>query len=588
MMTKYPALRRFFRLLKLDRKDIGYVYLYAIFSGLITLSLPLGIQAIISMIAGGAMSAALTILIGVVTAGTFLTGVLRIMQISVTESIQRRIFSRASFEFAWRLPRIRFEEFSDEYPPELVNRFFDTLTLQKGLPKLLTDISTAALQIIFGLLLISLYHPTFVAFSVVLLLVLVALLYFSGPRGLSTALLESKYKYKVAFWLEEIARAVTTFKLSGQAVLPIKHTKKLVKGYLEARHAHYRVLLLQYIAMVLFKTLITLSVLLLGSLLVMDNEITIGQFVAAEIVIILLLSSVEKLILSMDTIYDLLTAVEKIGYVTDLELETESEGLAFERIDVPDTGLSVQFRDLSFRFMDSQKEVVKNVNLSIKAGERICVIGPNSSGKSTFIHLAGMLYTKYSGSITYNGVPVRNIDYQDLRRHIGDYMRDEDIFRASLLDNLWLHEAAPDLRQIQWAIDYFGLTAYVSSLPDGLNTELLPSGRNLPASVRTKLLLIRSLMGSPRLLALGDFGANLSTADNHRVADLLTDPKQHWTVLAVSHDPYFARRCDRVLYFQDGELSLDGTFEELIKDPRVAYVLGQTDEDPFYNYKKTE
>lgn len=584
-MANYPIIKRFFGLLKLDRKDIGYIYLYAIFSGLITLSLPLGVQAIINMIAGGAMSAALIILVAVVTLGTFLTGVLRIMQISVTESIQRRIFARSSLEFAWRLPRIRIEEFSDEYPPELVNRFFDTITLQKGMPKLLTDISTAVLQILFGLLLISLYHPTFVAFSVVLLFVLVLLLYFSGPRGLSTALLESKYKYKVAYWLEEIARAVTTFKLSGQAVLPLKHTQKLVKGYMDARHAHYRVLLLQYISMVIFMTLITLSLLLLGSMLVINNEITIGQFVAAEIVIILILGSVEKLILSMDTIYDLLTAVEKIGYVTDLDLETEAEGLSYEKIDEVGKGLSIQFRDLNFRFPNSNRDVVKRINLNIKAGERICILGPNSSGKSTFIHLAGMLYTKYTGSITYNGVPAKNIDYQDLRRHIGDYMRDEDIFRASLIENLWLHEANPDIPQIQWAIDYFDLSEFVASLPNGLNTELLPSGRNLPASVRTKLLLIRSLMGAPRLLALGDFGANLSTSDKHLVADLLTNRAYPWTVMAVSHDPYFAERCDRILYFESGKIQLDGTYEEISQDPRVAFILGLSKEDPFHPTK---
>ena len=184
------------------------------------------------MIAGGAVSAALVLLVVIVTVGTTLTGILKVMQLTVTESIQRRLFTRSSFEFAWRLPRIQFEKLLGDYPPELVNRFFDTLTLQKGLPKLLTDVSTAALQIIFGLLLISLYHATFVAFSVVLVILLAAIFYFTGAQGLSTSLMESKYKYKVAHWLEEIGRAVTTFKLSGQSKLPMKKTESLVNGYL--------------------------------------------------------------------------------------------------------------------------------------------------------------------------------------------------------------------------------------------------------------------------------------------------------------------------------------------------------------------
>lgn len=573
-MTKLTALQRFFRMLQLDRKDISYVYLYAIFSGLITLTLPLGIQAIIGMIAGGAISAALILLIVMVTLGTMLTGILKVMQLTVTESIQRRLFTRSSFEFAWRLPRIKFEKLLGDYPPELVNRFFDTLTLQKGLPKLLTDVSTAALQIIFGLLLISFYHATFVVFSITLIVLLVAIFYFTGGRGLSTSMMESKYKYKVAHWLEEIGRAVTTFKLSGQSKLPMKKTEALVDGYLAHRHAHFRILLWQYGAMVVFETLITLTLLAIGSMLVIDNAITIGQFVAAEIIIILILGSIEKLILSIDTIYDMLTAVEKIGYVTDLELETGEEGICFDQIDRPGQGLEVVFRNLTFKFPDNDRNVINNLNLEVKGGEKICILGPNRSGKSTLIQLAGMLYTKYEGSISFNGIPARNLNYQDLRRHIGDYMRDEDLFRATLLENLWLHDEEPDLQQVQDVMAQIGLTSYVAQLPDGYQTELMPSGRNLPASVRTKLLLARTLMGNPRLLALGDFGASLNAADRRRVTDVLTHADNTCTILAVSDDAYFASRCDRVIFLGDGELLLSGSYDQMIKDKRVALALG--------------
>lgn len=578
-MNKLTAVQRFFRLLQLDRKDISYVYLYAIFSGLITLSLPLGVQAIIGMIAGGALSAALILLIVIVTLGTMMTGILKVMQLTVTEVIQRRIFARSSFEFAWRLPRIQYEKLLGDYPPELVNRFFDTLTLQKGVPKLLTDVSTAALQIVFGLLLISLYHVTFVAFSLILLITLTLIFYYTGPRGLSTSLMESKYKYKVAHWLEEIGRAVTTFKLSGQSKLALKKAEKLVDSYLDHRQSHFKILMVQYGWMVAITTLITLSLLAIGSVLVIDNSITIGQFVAAEIIIILILGSVEKLILSIDTIYDMLTAVEKIGYVTDLPLEKGAEGICFDQIDRSGKGLEVSFQNLSFCFPDSDRLVIDDLTLLVSAGEKICILGPNGSGKSTLIQLTGMLYTNFQGSISYNGIPVRNLDYQNIRMHIGDYMRDEDLFRASLLDNLWMHDSEPDLDQVQKVISNMGLTTYVAKLPNGYQTELLPSGRNLPASVRTKLLLARTLMGEPRLLALGDFGASLNSADRRKIADLLTDPNSIHTVLAVSDDPYFASKCDRIIYLDDGKLVLSGTYTELVKEKRVAVALGLIPDD---------
>lgn len=587
-MNKLSATQRFLKMLRLDRRDIGIIYLYAIFSGIITLSLPLGVQAIIGLIAGGAVSAALVILVLIVTLGTLLTGVLKVMQLSVTENIQRRIFSRSSFEFAWRLPRIRYEKLLGDYPPELVNRFFDTLTIQKGLPKLLTDISTAILQIIFGLLLISLYHVSFVAFSLGLLLILGALFYFTASRGLATSLLESKYKYKVAHWLEEIGRAVTTFKLSGQSRLPLAKTEDLVSGYLSARRHHFRILLLQYGSMVVFQTVTMLSLLAIGSLLVIDNSITIGQFVAAEIVIIQILSSAEKLVFNIDTVYDMLTAVEKIGYVTDLPMETESAGVCWDEVKSDKGALELEFRELTFQFPDSPRKVIDDLNLEIAAGEKVCIIGQNRSGKSTLIQLAGLLYTDYHGSISYNGVPARNLDYQDLRRHIGDYMRDEDLFRASLLDNLWLHDSPAELKEIQRIVDAFGLTEFVAGLPDGYNTELLPSGRNLPASVRTKILLARTMMGHPELLALGDFGANLNAADRRMIADILTAKTNRATVLAVSDDNYFARRCDRILYLENGRVVLDAPHAEVISDPRVAYILGQSSHNPFLDRNESD
>ena len=128
---KEAPFTRLLRLLDLDRKDIIYVYIYAVLAGLITLSLPLGIQAIIGLIAGGSVSNALFILLGIVTLGVAFTGLLKIMQLSVVETILQRIFIRSAFDFSFRLPRFKLESLTQKYPPELMNRFFDTLTLQK-------------------------------------------------------------------------------------------------------------------------------------------------------------------------------------------------------------------------------------------------------------------------------------------------------------------------------------------------------------------------------------------------------------------------------------------------------------------------
>ena len=124
--------QRFFRLLELDRKDISYIYLYALFAGLITLSLPLGIQAIINLMVGGEVSSSLFLLIGIITVGITLNGFLTVMQLTVTETLQRRIFTRSAFEFAWRIPRLKMEQLTGIYPPELINRFLIPSPCRKG------------------------------------------------------------------------------------------------------------------------------------------------------------------------------------------------------------------------------------------------------------------------------------------------------------------------------------------------------------------------------------------------------------------------------------------------------------------------
>jgi len=142
------AWQRFVGLLKLDKKDIRQIIFYAIFAGLVSLSLPLGIQAIINLLQSAQISTSWMVLVGLVTLGVIFVGVLQLMQIRIIENVQQKIFTRSSFEFAYRFPKMKMDGLRGYYPPELVNRFFDTLTVQKGLSKLLIDFPAALLQII--------------------------------------------------------------------------------------------------------------------------------------------------------------------------------------------------------------------------------------------------------------------------------------------------------------------------------------------------------------------------------------------------------------------------------------------------------
>ncbi|GAB3273713.1 hypothetical protein GCM10027347_46270 [Larkinella harenae] len=314
-------LRRLIRLLGTEKRDIWYVCLYALVAGLISLSLPLGVQAVFNLVSGGMVFSSVYVLIGLVVVGVIISGLIQIGQRALVEVLEQRLFAKAAMEFTYRLPRIRPDSLHGMHPPELMNRFFDVLTIQKGLPKLLIDLIAAAIQILFGILLLSFYHPVFLAFGLFTLVTITIIAWILGPSGLRTSLNESKYKYKMAAWLEDIATRLADYRTSEKVNEPLTQTDEYVGHYLEYREQHFKVLKRFYYNSLAFKTVVTGGLLILGTALVVDRQMTLGQFVAAELVIVLITSSVEKLISGIDTVFDMLTAVEKMGSVTDLPLD---------------------------------------------------------------------------------------------------------------------------------------------------------------------------------------------------------------------------------------------------------------------------
>lgn len=558
-------LARFFRLLANDKKDIWYVYIYAIFNGLVNLTLPLGIQAIIGLIMGGMVSTSWVVLIIVVILGVAIAGGLQIMQLYITEILQQRIFTRSAFEFAYRIPRFKMESLSKYYAPELMNRFFDTLNVQKGLSKILIDFSSSLLQIIFGLVLLAFYHPFFVFFGIVLLLLLFVIFRFSGPRGLKESIIESKYKYAIAEWLEEMARTMGTFKLAGKTDLPLQKTDGLVSKYLIARKRHFKVLVFQYANVVGFKTLVTAGLLILGSLLVIEREINLGQFVAAEIIILIVINSVEKLILSMETIYDVLTGMEKLGDVTDLPIE-DDEGISFEEIDTG-KGIDIKVRDLSYSYNIDAGELLKNITFHVQPGERVCIAGFNNSGKTTLMNLISGLYTVQKGQIAYNNIPQGNIQLTTLRSRIGDILDQEQLFAGTIRENMCMGKASVPFEDVQWAARAIGVEDYIRSLPKGYNTQVLSEGKGLPKNVARKIIIARSIAAKPRLLVLEEFLHNLEREDRNQITEFLCDHVHNWTLIGISNDPIFAKKCDRIIILEAGKVLDEGTYSEIQQKP---------------------
>jgi len=541
--------QRLVGLLQLEKRDILQIFYYAIFAGIVALSLPLGIQAIINLIQGAQISTSWVILVIIVTLGVAFSGALQLMQLRIIETIQQRIFTRSSFELAYRFPKIKMSELRNYYPPELANRFFDTLTIQKSLSKILIDVPTAVLQILFALILLSFYHPFFIVFGLLLLVLIFVVFKFTAQKGLETSLKESKNKYKVAHWIQEIARSVISFKSSGSTSLGINKNDDLVNNYLKARESHFKVLMLQFIQMITFKVIVTASLLLIGGALVLNQEMNIGQFVAAEIIILLVIASVEKLILGLESFYDTLTSLEKIGQIVDKDLENEEgETPQFSK------GIRIELENVTYEVNNRDKHILKDISLKINSKSRILIKGESGSGKSTLLRLISGVIQATSGHVYVNDMSINSLHLNFYRSQLGLSLSDENPFEGSIRENLTFGNSNISDENIYGVLDIVGLKSFIREQPEGLNTVLYPDGKQMSYSLSKKIVLARAILKAPKVLILEDALDRFNRSETKAIVDYLSHQDRPWALVVVSFSSVWTDKCNEIITLEKGQI----------------------------------
>lgn len=555
---RMPIMRTL-EVIRLKKGEIYSIYFFAAMYGLLQLSIPLGIQMIVNFIQAYAFSTSLWVLIALVLTGVLFSGVLQVTQMRLIERVNQKIFTRYALEFAYRIPKLDMKSVDDYYLPELVNRFFDTVSVQKGLGKLLIDIPIASIQIIFGIILLSLYSQVFILFGIVLLIILFLIIYFTSRKGIETSLEESTDKYFLAGWLEEMARAFRTFKFSIDANIHLKQSDQLVSKYLDSRTNHFKVLLTQYWSLIGFKIIITGGMLIVGAVLAINNQLNIGQFVAAEIVILMIMASVEKFIYSLDTVYDVFTSVEKLGKVLDKPLEKNGT-IQFSPLD---KGVDVKVKDLQFSFAD-KFNVLQNISFHIGAGSKVCLMGHEGAGKSILLRMLTGAYTDYTGSVLLNDIPINNYNLRSLHQHVGIILNDQDIFQGTVLNNITLGNPDISLQDVTRLASITQFDQYVPKLSDGYNTILDVAGKRLSKSAIQKILIMRALIHKPHLLLFENPWDALNKDSKERIEEYILNELPNTSALMATNDVLFAAKCDQVIVMHDGTIRAMGKTNEVL------------------------
>lgn len=548
MKSAISPLERLYRLLVQDKKEVFYVLFFAVLNGAIGLALPLGFQSIINLVMGGRPSASWWVLVGVVLAAILFAGFLQILQMQITEILQQRIFVRSTIAFSYRIPRLHPKALIGDNPPELVNRFFDTLTVQKAVPKVLLDASTSALQIFFGLVLLSVYHPLFVVAGVVVVLLVVVIFRSTWKRGFRTSMEESTYKYKVAYWLEQMANSMNTFKLAGNAKWPDLKTKSLTELWLGARKGHFKVLILQYAQLVGFRFILTGMLLIFGGILVFQQQMSIGQFVAVEIVFLLITNSADKLIKLAEPLFDTVTALEKLASVLERPLEGD-EGRTLEK---STTSWSVNIAS------------GEDTSWGADAGQKVAVMGYAGSGRISALRSVAALLPDQMGKITVDGICQDHLDLFSYREGLADNLSQEAIFEGTLRENIVVGKLNVSDAEIEVGFERVGLTNWYHSLPGGMSQKVSSESVHITHFIKQRLILLRALLRQPKIMLIHDKLEHCEKSLRESMLNAIFE--QPGTLLIASNRKDVVERCDKVVVLRDKAVIYEGPFAQVPQD----------------------
>ncbi len=540
-----------FKYVTKEKKDVTNIYFYAILNGLVQLSVPLGIQSIVSFVMGATMATSIYILIAFVVLGTWLVGYFRLKVMQIIEKIQQKIFVEFALAFAEKLPKLNLSATRKYYLPELVNRFFDTQNLQKGISKILLEIPTALIQILFGILLLSFYHPWFLVFGALVIICVIFIFRFTMESGIKSSIDESDKKYEVASWLEDIAASIKTFKLNSKTEIHVAETDNRLVNYLNDRTSHFRVLVIQYKTIIAFKVIITLVMLVIGTYLLVNQQLNIGAFIATEIVVLTIMTAVEKLIISLESYYDVIAALSKLNKVTDLP----EEDLGAITLENQNSGFEIEFKEVNFAFNDYQM-ILENVNFKIAENSLNVITGSLGSGKSLLLNMMTGFYEPTSGRILFDKIPLKNVDKISLRNQIGMFLEDMTIIKGTVYENVILGQSHISAEQILEISEEIGVDDFSSQFSNGFFTKISETDTEISFSSKKKIMLLRALVGERRLLILEDPLDGMDDAFKIKMREHLSNLKENTTVIVVSEDPEMIEIADQHLHIEEGTVKI--------------------------------
>lgn len=532
-------LQRLLLLLRGESSDIWVVVIFAMVSGLLTMTTPLAVEALVNTVAFGRFLQPVIVLSLMLLVFLIFQAAIRAVQTFVVEIIQQRLFARVAADLSFRLPRTRVEALDEKYAPELVNRFFDIVIVQKSVAQLLLDGVSLVLSVAVGMAVLGFYHPYLLAFDVVLVFAIAFTAFVLGHGAVKTSVKESKTKYAMAAWLEDLARCRTTFRYDGAAEFAMERSDHLIYDYLIARKKHFKVLIRQIIFMLLLQALASTALLAIGGWLVISGELSLGQLVAAELIVAVVVGSLAKFSKHVESFYDLMASIDKLGSLFDLPIE-RTDGLL-----TMGSGTGIIAKDVSYSLPDG-REILNHVSLTIQSGQKVALSGHSGCGKSLLLDMLFGLREPVSGLITVNGIDPRDVRPDVLRRRIA-LARDVEVFEGTIAENVHLERPDISIGDVRAALELTGLLTQIQQHPQGLDTPLTSAGPPLTTSQLRRLMVARAIAGSPEIVLLDEILDCMSDESSAEILQRIVDADRPWTIVLVTNREKLKTMMDHVI-----------------------------------------
>jgi len=524
------------KLIELEKSDIYIIIFLTLGAGFLALATPIAVQTLVNIVTMGGVIQPLILVSFMLFILLVFSGGLNLLETYVVELMQRRVFVRATLQSAAKAQAMQVSVRDSENTVELMNRFFDVSTVQKTTYQLLTKGLAAVLQAIVGSIVLMFYSFYFGLAAFFLLFMAWITVKVVGRLAVQTAISESYAKYDTAAWLESIGRNLTMFKFGNSQAHAMQRADALANNYLDRRKKHFSTLFKQNILATLTYATAATLMLGLGGWLVMQGQINLGQFIAAELITFTVLAAFVRFVAQLEYLYDLTAGLDKLAMLH--ELPSEREG---GHVIQSTQAYSVEANQLSLPAVQRQRIV----NLHLESGQSLAILVDSENAKSSLAELLVGLRSPLSGVVKINNMDIRQLDLSAMRQHVA-YIQHIETLEESIITNLTLQHPETSLQEVQYILSQLGLIEAINALPNGLETLLLPSGAPLTNMQSRILMVARAILMEPRLIVVDGLLDGLHGDELDRVCKSLAASTDGWSLIVVTSLPSIAKRFNEI------------------------------------------